>query len=140
MITSVDQALTILENKNLTAVEREMAGRYLRAHPDNKAIVQLVRALQDDDRGVAWSAAESLSRLGEPAVKELCHALSDHIRVGDPRLLSGAYHVLYHLQDEALAGHIVPLLHALKGPVPDLKAMEEADRLLRRLDHQKRLR
>lgn len=138
MITSVDQALAILDNNNLTTVEREMAGHYLLGHPDNKAIVRLVKALQDDDTGVAWSAAEALSRLGEPALKELCHALLDHVRVGDPRLLTGAYHVLYHIQNVALSEFISPLLLALKGPVPDLQAMEQADRLLRHLDHLKR--
>jgi len=100
--------------------------------------VRLVQALQDDDAGVAWSAAEGLARLGEPAVKELCHALSDHVRVGDARLLTGAYHVLYHVENETLKEQVNPLLLALKGPVPDLKAMEEADRLLKRLDHDRR--
>ncbi len=133
MITSVEQALSILDDASRSEVEREMAGHYLQTHPHSKAIVRLVKALQDDDTGVAWAAAEGLSRLGEPAVVEVCRALSDHQRAGDPRLLTGAYHVLRHLQDITLSQQATPLMRALRGPVPDLKAMEEADRLLRLL-------
>ena len=137
MITSVEQALKILDDPSRSDMERELAGRYLLAHPHDNAIVRLVKALQDDDAGVAWSAAETLSRIGEPALRELCRALSDHQRVGDPRLLNGAYHVLYHLQNPALSKQLNPLMQALKGPAADLAAMEEADRLLRYLDNRK---
>ena len=131
MITSVEQALTILDDQNRSDIEREMAGHYLQTHPNTKAIVRLVKALQDDDSGVAWAAAEGLARMGEPAVVEVCHALADHERAGDPRLLRGAYHVLRHLADAALYQQAFPLMQALKGPASDLQAMQEADRLLR---------
>jgi HEAT repeat protein len=137
MVTSMDQALAILDDTGRSDLDREMAGHYLQTHPNEKAIVRLVKALQDDDTGVAWSAAEALSRLGLPAIKELCRALSDHARSGDPRLLTGAHHVLYHMPNSSLTPQLVPLMQALKGPVPDLMAMEEADRLLRQLDNNK---
>ena len=85
MITSVDQALAILDNNNLTTVEREMAGHYLRTHPDNKAISRLVKALQDDDSGVAWSAAEALSRecVGALVAIQRDVALAPYVETGE---------------------------------------------------------
>jgi HEAT repeat protein len=137
MITSVEQALAILDDVGRSDLEREMAGHYLQAHPNDKAIVRLVKALQDNDPGVAWAAAEALSRLGDSALTELCRALTDHKRVGDPRLLTGAQHVLYHMQNTTVSEQLSPLMQALQGPVPDLRAMVEADRLLRQLDQPK---
>jgi len=135
MIGSVDQALEILDGAGRTTVEREMAAHYLEAHPSNQATARLVKALQDDDPGVTWSAAEALSHLGDMALKELFRALTDHERVGDPRLLSGAYHVLFHMQSTSHSARLSPLIEALQGPVPDLETMQEAHRLLQQLEY-----
>ena len=139
MIVSVDQALEILDGPGRSTVEREMAAHYLKSHVTPKATARLVQALQDDDPGVAWTAAEALSRLGEPAVWELLRALSDHDRAGDPRLLTGAYQALYHMPSSSFNVPVNRLMEALKGPAPDLSAMEEAHRLLQLRENGKRL-
>jgi hypothetical protein len=133
MIRSVDQALGILDDRSRPPVEREVAGRYLMAHPDAKAAARLVLALQDDAAGVVWSAAETLAQLGDAALVELCRALADHKRAGDPRLLNGAYQALYHMQNATRPDILGRLMRALKSPAPDLAAMEEAHQVLREL-------
>ena len=41
------------------------------------------------------------------------------------------------MPNSSLTPQLVPLMQALKGPVPDLKAMEESDCLLRQFDNGK---
>ena len=133
-IMSETQALQVLDDIRQGPLEREAAARYLKRHPTQKVIHRLVLALQDDDFGVRWDAAEALALLGEPALPELVKALTDPQRIGDSRLREGAYHVLHHMQRDRLSVPVDKLMAALKGPASDIAAFEEANRLLHELN------
>jgi HEAT repeat protein len=128
-ITSSEQALGILNDRQKPLAEREAAARFLKKNPDPQAVPRLVIALQDDDFGVRWAASEALSQLGEPALEAVLRALADPERVGDPRLRESAYHML-HLGQDHWPVPVTALMASLKGPAADLVALEEAARLL----------
>jgi HEAT repeat protein len=129
-VTTETQALKILDDPLQEPLEREAAARFLKTHPTQKVIRRLVQALQDDDFGVRWDAAEALAHLGEPALPELLKALTEPQRIGDSRLREGAYHTLHHMQTEYLPVSVHKLMETLKGPASDIAAFEEAHHLL----------
>jgi HEAT repeat protein len=130
-IISSEQALSILDNRQNLVAEREAAARFLRKNPDPRAVGRLGVALQDEDFGVRWAASEALSQLGVAALEEVLRALADPDRVGDPRLRESAYHMLHLNQDWPVP--VKTLMASLKGPAADLASLEEAARLLQRL-------
>ena len=114
-----------------TVAEREAAARYLRKNPEPQAVPRLVRALQDEDFGVRWAASEALGQLGTVALVEVLRVLADRDRVGDPRLRESAYHMLHFGRHWPVP--VTALMASLKGPASDLASLEEAARLLQRL-------
>ncbi len=130
MITSSAQAMAILNDDHEKAGVRETAVRYLANHPTPEAIARLVQALQDDDVGVRWEAANNLAQLGEPALLAVLKALTDPHRVDDPRLRDNVYHIL-HLNQAAVPVPIADLLGALRGQAADIASLVEADHVLR---------
>lgn len=137
MITSVSQAITLLDHPGADPVQREMAAHYLEQHADVTIAHRLVQALQDDDPGVRWAAAEALARLGDTALPELLVALMNPKQVGDPLMREGIYRVLYHNRSREVTEKALHLMHALHGPAADLASMEEAYLLLRAMAQQK---
>lgn len=129
-ITSTTQALELLDNYREESSYREAAIHYLTDHSSPAVIVRLVQALQDDDVGVRWVAAMALAQLGEAALPEILKALTDPVRVGDPRLREGIYHILHNNQ-RAIPVPITDLLAVLKGPVAGIASLVEADRVIR---------
>ncbi len=131
-ITTEAQALAILDDPNQDALSREAAARYLENHPDPHIRGRLVRALQDDDEGVRWAAAEALARLGEQALPELLQALTDPDRVGDPRLREVAHYTLRHGYYPSVS--VAALVKALDGPTADIETMLQANQVRQQLD------
>jgi HEAT repeat protein len=137
MITSVTQAVKLLDDAGANPVQREMAAHYLELHADRSLVQRLVLALEDNDGGVRWAAAEALAQLGEVALPDMLVALMDPHRVGDPLLREGVYQVLYHNRSSQVNAQTARLMRALHGPAADLAAMEEAFVLLRQMAAQK---
>ncbi len=133
MFTSVVQAIKTLDDLDSAVGAREAALRYLAERPTPAIIARIVQALQDDDFGVRWEAANVVTQLGEPALLEVVKALTDPQRVGDPRLREIAYHIL-HSQQLALPVPITDLLAALKGPAADIASLIEADHVLNAIE------
>ncbi|MFN8596516.1 MAG: HEAT repeat domain-containing protein [Anaerolineae bacterium] len=133
-IESLEEALKLLDDVREAPAQREAAVHYLGDHSSPQVIVRLVQALQDDDFGVRWEAALTLTQLGEPAVIEVLKALADPKRVDDPRLREGAYHILRNGTLPA-ALNVTDLLTALRGQAADISSLVEAYRLLCEIDH-----
>lgn len=133
-ITSIEQALKILDDPLEDQLLREHAIRYLSYRPDEEIIKRLVWALQDDEFGVRWEAANTLAELGGKALPELLKALTDPDRIGDPRLREAAYHALRYNHAPFNTINISRLLQALKGPAADISSMEEAGRILAQIE------
>lgn len=133
MITSVSQAVQLLDDVRADAVQREMAAHYLEQHPDRTIVQRLVTALEDDDPGVRWASAEALSKLGQHALVDMLMALMDPLRVGSPLLREGVYHAIYHNLDPHITLQASALMQAMHGPAADLASMEEAFHLLRQI-------
>jgi HEAT repeat protein len=130
VITSTARALELLDNNREESSFREAAVHYLTNHSSPAVIVRLVQALQDDDVGVRWVAAMALAQLGEAALPEVLKALTDPVRVGDPRLREGVYHILHNNQ-RSVPVPITDLLAALKGPTAGIATLVEVDRVIR---------
>ncbi len=135
LIESVQQAKAVLDDVHEDAGSREAAVRYLAAHAIPAIITRLVQALQDDDVGVRWEAANALAQLGEPALREVLKALTDPQRVDDPRLRESAYHIL-HVTQAAMPVPLTELLEALRGPAADVASLVAAHRVLHALQQQ----
>jgi HEAT repeat protein len=123
------ELLQILDSNLKESREREKAIRDLAEMPNERVILRLVEALQDDDFGVRWEASVALSKLGNAALPSLLKALMDPKRVGDPRLRRGAYRVLKSMRISSHPGSIERLMEALHGPAADIVSMEEAYRV-----------
>ncbi len=133
MIASSVQAMEVLDDVREEAAIREAAIRYLAKGPTPAVITRLVQALQDDDTGVRWAAAEALTPLGLAALPEVLKALTDPQRVSDPRLRESAYHIL-HSDQASVPVSIAELLDALRGQAADIASLVEANRVLRALN------
>jgi HEAT repeat protein len=109
------------------------------ADPD--AAPTLVRALQDDEFGVRWLAAEGLILLGGDGLEPVLRAL---IKRSDSVLLrQGAHHVLRALAKSGFREVLRPVLAALDGLEPWLQvplAAEDARDALARTRKQQRAR
>ena len=105
VIMSSSQALAILDDYREAAGVREAAIRYLADRATPAVIARLVRALQDDDFGVRWEAANRLAQLGEPALLEALKGPAAEIAS-----LVAAYWVLRALKEKqsekTLAGKV----------------------------------
>jgi hypothetical protein len=153
-INSEDQAIAILNDKELTYHRRELAVQYLAKHPTPEGIKQLVEALRDSELAIRWMASTALAQLGPSALPEVLKALTDP-KTNTVRLREGVMHILHYSsnlahepvykQSEIEAKvHIKPgklasandLLTALKGPAADIKSMKAADKLLSQMEQE----
>ncbi len=129
-ITSETQALGVLQDVSRDPELRAKAARYLGQYPTARVIQCLVAALQDDDFGVRWAAAEALAKCGPVALPEMLKALTDPKRVGDPRVRSGISHALHEIRNPELQAQTADLVEALRGPAAAIPAMMAAGALL----------
>ncbi len=136
-ITSEAQALDILNDVSDSPEQRARAARYLGRYPSTRVIQSLVQALQDDDFGVRWGAAEALAECSPVALPEMLKALTDPKRVGDPRVRRSIYHVLRQINDPELQAQTADLVEALHGPAAAIATMMAAFQLLWKLDEKR---
>lgn len=101
------------------------------AHP--AAAPALVVALDDDDAGVRWLAAEALVALRLSGLRAALHALctTEH---PTPQLKAGVRHVLREMRREHVAKIVEPVLHDLDGFAPDEAIMVAAHRALAKVE------
>ena len=86
---------------------------------DPEAASMLVNALEDEDFGVRWLAAEGLIALGRDGLSPLLKALVK--RSNSTSLREGAHHVLRMLDDAELHYQVAPVLAALEDVEPILE-------------------
>jgi hypothetical protein len=147
-----DQAIALLNNKQLNYEKRELAIHYICEHPTQEGIKALVGALRDPEFGVRWTASTALAQLGSLALPEVLRALANP-KTNTVRLREGVIHILHYssnLAHEPVYKHpqmepqvkitsgasvsVGDLMTALKGPAADISSMDVAGRLLLRLE------
>ncbi len=127
MFNSIEDAVKSAQDDSLTEVDREKALRYLEASDDPAAIQTLIMALEDDDHGVRWAAAEVLAAQGETSFKYLLEALS---KPNSKMLRDGAIVVIHQNSSEKLKSKSKELVNSLSSTAADIRSMEEATMLL----------
>lgn len=127
MFNSIEDAVKSAQDDSLTEVDREKALRYLEASDDPSAIQTLIMALEDDDHGVRWAAAEVLAAQGETSFKYLLEALS---KPNSKMLRDGAKVVIHQNSSEKLKSKSKELENSLSSTAADIRSMEEATKLL----------
>jgi HEAT repeat protein len=96
------------------------AAKALSQMGDPMAASALVKALDDDNSGVCWLAAEGLIALRQEGLVPLLEALKQ--RSGSVRLREGAHHVLRSLARQGLYTSILtPVLAALEDIEPAIQ-------------------
>lgn len=87
---------------------------------DPTAAAALVRALDDDNSGIRWLAAEGLVTLGQAGLVHLLEALRQHS--DSVRLREGAHHVLRSLaRENPYASIVTPVLAVLEAIEPAIQ-------------------
>ena len=125
---TVEEALKILKNTNLSENERVNAVRSLAHRRTPETIDVLISTLDDDDPGVRWAAADALAAFGEMAYPSLLRALVQPDV--DYLIRQGAVHILNQNASERIRKETRSLQKALKAPGTSIYAMEEANKLL----------
>ncbi len=98
---------------------------------DAEAADALVRALEDEDSGVRWVAAEGLIALETEAIPALLQALT--ARSSSVWLRRGAHHVIRGLPMWKLVTLLRPILDALEDSTPESQVPVVAQRALESL-------
>lgn len=103
-----------------------------------ESVPALVQALEDEEPGIRWLAAEGLIRVGRAGLEALLQALVS--RPASAWLREGVHHVLHHLLDRgaldrAASEQVTPVLKALNGIVPGVEAPMAAHAALQALKH-----
>lgn len=83
---------------------------------DTAATLALVRALEDENSGVQWLAAEGLIAMGQEGVRMVLQALIQH--AGSVQLREGAHHVLRAQAEDSLGRIVAPVLEAMESLAP----------------------
>jgi HEAT repeat protein len=92
----------------------------------------LVAALEDDNSGVRWLAAEGLIGTGRAALRPLFEALTQ--RAGSIWLREGAHHVLHDMKEHGLLRKLeLEVYHALRDQAPDIEVPWTAEEALKEL-------
>lgn len=127
MFNSIEEAVKASKDESLTELEREKALRYLGPSDDLEAMKILITALEDDDRGARFAAAEVFKTQGESSFKYLIESLAqpNKVMLGD-----GARVVIHQNSSVTVNAKSKELLNALDAPAADIRTMEEATKLL----------
>jgi HEAT repeat protein len=132
MINSTKEALFLLQDIDLSEMERTTAIQYLRNHPSSAGIKGLVAVLEDDDFAVSESAATALATLGEVALPALLRALAQG-PVG-VQLRERAWQVLYKNASPMVRAESEEILQAIHNTDADVATMEAARKMLKQLE------
>jgi hypothetical protein len=114
--SAVEALLPLLKDRS--AHVRWEAVKVLREMSDASAAPALADALEDEDFGVAWLAAEGLIHLRRRGLASLFQALIAH--ADSPRLRQGAHHVLRVLADRGYSQETSAVMAALDHVEPTL--------------------
>ncbi len=133
-ITSINEAIKVLDDLSKGEVERVRAIDYLTDMTEERVVVRLVDALQDEDYGVRWKASTSLAKLGGSALPYILKALMDPDRIGDTRLRRSAVRAIKHMDRACLPKSMEELLEALQGSASDVSSMETAYKVMSDLE------
>ena len=131
MFETVEQATSILQNKNAAETKRVAAAHFLGRSGSEAAADTLVIALDDDDFGVHWAASEGLALLGEAAMPALLKALAD--ANCSPRVIHGAKHAFHTSSSSVVRAEARPLVAAMHGPDQDIAVIQAASELMTKL-------
>ena len=134
LFQNVDDALRALEDLSASPALHQEAIHYLASLDECYEAKSLVRALHNDDLGVRWEAGNLLATMEERALPEILKALRDPHQVGHPRFRESVLHVIHTFQDPLLKSELEPLSRAMKGVNADIETMQEAYRLLKKID------
>ena len=127
MFNSIEEAVKVAKDESLTELEREKALRYLEQSDDPEVIKMLIAALEDDDHGVRFAAAEVLAAQGESSFKYLLESLA---KPNNMMLRNGARVVIHQNSSVTVKAKSKELLNALDAPGADIRTMEAATKLL----------
>lgn len=127
----IDEALKAMDDRSHPELQK-VAREYLMNLEDPEDIRRLVAELQNDNFSIRWEAAHVLSMMGEKAFPALLQALMDPKLVGMISVRNGISHILHANADPHIRILAEPLLAALKGPAPDIRAMVEAHHLFQK--------
>jgi HEAT repeat protein len=109
------------------------AAKILGSIDDKRAIPSLVKALEDDNRDVAWLAALALRNFGKTAWPQLLKMLIDG-KSDSVLLRQGVHHVLRDQSEDGFDDLLANLIKALESDsVPESSAIAAYD-LLERLN------
>ena len=127
MFNSSEEAIKVAKDESLTESTREKALRYLETSDDPESIKTLIVAMEDDDHGVRFAAAEVLAAQGESSFKYLLESLAQPNSV---MLRDGARVVIHQNSSVIIKAKSKELLNALDAAGADIRTMEEATKLL----------
>jgi HEAT repeat protein len=95
-----DQAIAVVNNKQLNYQKREFAVHYLSEHTTPEGIKALVGALRDPEFVVRWAASTALAQLGPLALPEVLQALTNP-KMNTVRLREGVIHQIRGMETPA---------------------------------------
>ncbi|NOZ28803.1 MAG: HEAT repeat domain-containing protein [Chloroflexi bacterium] len=107
------------------------ATKALKEIADPTAASALVKALEDENGGTRWLAAEGLIAIGLAGLPPLLQTLAEHPQ--SAWLRDGTHHVLHALSEMGYRDEVAPVLKALESIDPTTEIPEAVDTVLRRL-------
>ena len=128
MTSTIEEAISILQNDTLPENERKAAVHYIQYYPSADGKDALVEGLLDRDSGVRWACSTALAALGEEALLPLLRAIGS--TSNDPMLREGALHALMHSSSKEVRDKTKELQEALEGPGAQFASMEAATKLM----------
>lgn len=128
MITSVEEAIDILQNVKLPSHEREQAVQYISGESGDVVLKALVAALHDGDFGIRWAASDALLARGEIGLRAILLELASPRN--DYNLREIAVHFFHNIKDPNWQLQAAQIEKTLKGPDPEITSMEAANRWL----------
>jgi len=131
MFDSIEQAIAVLQDTNEDSLKRVDAVHYLGELGTDEAIQALVAALEDDDYGVRWAAADELAKMGKKGAIAVLRKLLDP--EASARVFEMAVHVFKDNGDILIRSKSEALVKALEEDYTTIEAMTEASKLLSEL-------
>lgn len=128
-VSSLTQAL---QNSKLDQVRWE-AAKALGSINDTRSIPPLVKALEDNNSDVAWTAADSLNAFKKAAWPPLLQALIKN-KSESVSLRKGAHHVLVDQKEDGFNELLSTLLKALESSSAPESSAVAANEILKRMN------
>ena len=128
---SVHEILQAMQDRNRPEMDREKAMQLLAGAPTPEITGDLIDALEDNDSGIRWAAAEVLIEMGDAALRPMLMALVE--KHDSTWLREGAYRVFHDTRSLKVRNVTADLLPALKGPAAGLATTDAAVQALAKL-------